>query len=140
MRYSAAKAVILLAGMVTLLAGCGVHPYASSPTTPVPHEANSSGTSSTRPQADASAAEFTRVVIDNFAYSPREITVAPGSRVLWVNRDDVPHTVTSSTKPKAFDSGALDGEESFTFTFQAPGTYDYFCAVHPHMTGKVIVK
>jgi plastocyanin len=140
MRYSGAKAVILLAGMVTLLAGCGVHPSAESPTTPMPLGANDNGMSSARPQADASAAEPARVVIDNFAYSPREITVAPGSRVLWVNRDDVPHTVTSTAKPKTFDSGALDGEESFAFTFQTPGTYDYFCAVHPHMTGKVIVK
>jgi len=85
-------------------------------------------------------ADPNRVVIDNFAFSPREITVAPGTRVAWVNRDDVPHTATSSVKPRAFDSKALDTEDTFSFVFQAPGTYDYFCAVHPHMTGKVIVK
>lgn len=140
MRYSGAKAVILLTGMVTLLAGCGVTPSAAPPTTPVPLGANDNGMSPAHPQATVSAAESAHVVIDNFTYSPREITVAPGSRVLWVNRDDVPHTVTSTAKPKAFNSGALDGEKSFAFTFQAPGTYDYFCAFHPHMTGKVIVK
>jgi plastocyanin len=140
MRYPGAKTVILLAGLATLLAGCGVNPSAAPPTTSVPHDTNGSGMSSPGPQATASEAETTRVVIDNFAYSPREITVAPGSRVLWLNRDDVPHTVTSSAKPKAFDSGALDDEESFSFIFQAPGTYEYFCALHPHMTGKVIVK
>lgn len=140
MHYSGAKAVILLAGVATLLAGCGVNPSAAPPTNPAPHGTNDSGISFARPQANARAAEAARVVIDNFAYSPREITVAPGSRVLWVNRDDVPHTVTSTAKPKAFDSGAVDGKESFAFVFQTPGTYEYFCALHPHMTGKVIVK
>jgi plastocyanin len=138
MHYRGAEAVILLVGMATLLAGCGVNPGGAPSTTPMPHGTNDSAPSA-RPEAAVSA-EATRVVIDNFAYSPREITVAPGSRVLWVNRDDVPHTVTSTAKPKAFDSGALDDEASFAFVFQAPGTYDYFCALHPHMTGKVIVK
>jgi len=87
------------------------------------------------PEADAA-----RVVIDNFAYSPREITVTAGTKVTWVNHDDSPHTVTSTVKPKAFDSGALDTDATFAFVFAAPGTYEYFCAVHPHMTGKVIVK
>jgi|SRR5579884_1151441 len=140
MRYLGATTVILLAGLATLLAGCGVNPSAAPPTNPAPHDTNGSRISSAGPQATASEAETTRVVIDNFAYSPREITVAPGTRVLWVNRDDVPHTVTCTPKPKAFDSGALDGEESFSFVFQTPGTYDYFCALHPHMTGKIIVK
>jgi plastocyanin len=81
-----------------------------------------------------------QVVIDNFAFSPRELTVALGTRVTWVNRDDVPHTATSSVKPRTFDSGALDTDNTFPFVFKTPGTYDYFCAVHPHMTGKVIVK
>jgi plastocyanin len=92
---------------------------------------------STAPAAPAAA---TRVTIDNFAYEPREITVAPGARVSWVNHDDVPHTVTSTTKPRAFDSGALDTDQTFDRVFDRPGTYEYFCAVHPHMTGKVIVK
>src|SRR5690242_5225765 len=108
MHYLGAKTVIVLAGLATLLAGCGVNPSAAPPTNPVPHSTNGSGISSAQSQATASEAETTRVVIDNFAYSPREITIAPGSRVLWLNRDDVPHTVTSTAKPKAFDSGALD--------------------------------
>ncbi len=67
-------------------------------------------------------------------------TVAAGTRVTWVNHDDSPHTVTSTARPKAFDSGAMDTDAAFTFVFPAPGTYEYFCAVHPRMTGKVIVK
>jgi plastocyanin len=81
-----------------------------------------------------------QVVIDNFRYSPRQLTVKAGTRVTWVNRDDVPHTATSSRKPRAFDSGTLDTDDRFSHVFTAPGTYEYFCAVHPHMTGQVIVK
>ncbi len=140
MRDPCAKTVVLLAGMATLLAGCGINPSAAPPTTPVLHDADDNGISKARPQAADEATASGRVVIDNFAFSPREIIVAPGSRILWVNRDDAPHTVTSTAKPKILDSGALDSEESFAFTFQTPGTYDYFCALHPHMTGRIIVK
>jgi plastocyanin len=81
-----------------------------------------------------------QVVIDNFTYSPLTLTVAAGTKVTWVNRDDVPHTVTSPNKPRVLASPSLDTDESFTFEFTRPGTYDYFCAVHPKMTGKIIVK
>jgi plastocyanin len=66
--------------------------------------------------------------------------VPAGTRVTWVNRDDVPHTVTSAEKPRRFNSGTLDTDGQFTHLFTTPGTYEYFCAVHPKMTGKVIVK
>jgi plastocyanin len=82
----------------------------------------------------------TQVSIDNFTFSPPTLTVAPGTIVTWINHDDVPHTVTSNTKPRALDSKTLDTDDKFSFTFISAGTYDYFCAVHPHMTGKVIVK
>jgi plastocyanin len=68
------------------------------------------------------------------------VTVAAGTRVTWVNRDDVPHTATSTARPKAFDSGTLDTDGKFSRVFADPGTYEYFCAVHPKMTGRVIVK
>jgi plastocyanin len=80
-----------------------------------------------------------QVVIENFSFSPRELIVKVGARVTWVNRDDVPHTATSNTKPKAFDSRTLDMDESFSFVFNQAGEFPYFCAVHPHMTGKIIV-
>ncbi len=86
------------------------------------------------------AAAAYQVVIDNFTFSPATVTAPVGTRVTWVNHDDVPHTATSRTKPRAFDSGALDTDDTFSFVFKTPGTYEYFCAVHPHMTGKVIVK
>jgi plastocyanin len=81
-----------------------------------------------------------RIAIDNFTFNPPDLTVAVGDSVTWVNHDDVPHTATSSAQPRAFDSGALDTDGTFTHVFTAPGTYAYFCAVHKHMTGRVIVK
>ncbi len=81
-----------------------------------------------------------RIVIDNFTFRPAKLTVKAGTKVTWVNHDDVPHTATSSARPRAFNSGTLDTDGQFSFTFTTPGTYDYFCALHPRMTGQVIVK
>jgi len=78
------------------------------------------------------------VRIDNFSFTPMELTIAPGTQVTWVNKDDVPHTVISVDHK--FKSQALDTDEKFSFTFQDAGTYEYFCSVHPKMTGKIIVK
>ncbi len=78
------------------------------------------------------------VKIDNFSFTPQTLTVHRGTTVTWVNKDDVPHTVTSSDKK--FKSRALDTDERFSFTFSVAGTYNYFCSVHPHMTGKIIVQ
>jgi plastocyanin len=85
-------------------------------------------------------AEARKVSIDNFKFSPAELTVPVGTTVTWVNHDDVPHTATSSNDPPAFDSKALDTDESFSFTFTKPGTYGYYCKVHTHMTARIIVK
>ena len=87
-----------------------------------------------------SAANMKQVVIDNFTFDPPTLTVPVGTIVTWVNRDDVPHTATSTAKPKHFDSGALDTDGQFSHLFTAPGTYEYFCAVHPKMTGQIVVK
>jgi amicyanin len=78
------------------------------------------------------------VKIDNFKFGPEDLTVAVGTTVTWTNRDDIPHTVVSTTG--AFKSKVLDTDETFSFTFTKAGTYDYFCSVHPKMTGKVIVQ
>jgi plastocyanin len=78
------------------------------------------------------------VKIDNFTFTPPELTVPVGTTVKFVNHDDIPHSVVN--KDKIFRSNALDTDDSFTFTFANAGTYDYFCGLHPHMTGKIIVK
>jgi plastocyanin len=77
------------------------------------------------------------VSIDNFTFSPAVLTVAKGTTVTWVNHDDIPHTVVN--KDKAFRSKALDTDDSFSYTFTTSGTFDYFCGLHPHMVGKVVV-
>jgi plastocyanin len=81
-----------------------------------------------------------QVTIDNFSFDPQVLTVSRGTKVTWLNRDDVPHTATSSASPATFNSKAIDTDETFSYVFTQPGTYPYFCAVHPHMTAKVIVK
>ena len=78
------------------------------------------------------------VTINNFTFSQKELTVAVGTTVKWVNHYDIPHTVVE--KKTTFRSKALDTDDSYSFTFASAGTFDYFCALHPHMVGKVIVK
>ncbi|HEY4028917.1 MAG TPA: cupredoxin family copper-binding protein [Caulobacteraceae bacterium] len=79
------------------------------------------------------------VKIDNFAFDAQTVTVPAGATVTWVNDDDDPHTVMAEDG-KSFRSKTLDTGDRFSFTFMSPGTYGYFCSVHPHMTGKVVVK
>jgi len=77
------------------------------------------------------------VVADNFSFSPATAAVAPGATVTWTNRDDVPHNIVSTDQK--FKSPVLDTDEQFSHTFDAPGTYKYFCSIHPKMTGQVLV-
>jgi plastocyanin len=83
-------------------------------------------------------ADEVTVKIDNFAFAPAQLTVKPGTTVTWVNEDDIPHTVVASAK--AFRSKALDTDDKFSFTFTTPGSYAYFCSLHPHMQGGVTVS
>src|ERR1700676_2309615 len=84
------------------------------------------------------AEEPNAVTIDNFTFTPPDLTVAVGTTVKWVNHDDIPHSVVD--KNKASRSKALDTDDSFSFTFASAGTFDYFCGLHPHMVAKIIVK
>ena len=83
-------------------------------------------------------AEEATATIDNFTFAPARLTVKTGTTVTWRNEDDIPHTVTASNR--LFKSKALDTDDSFSFTFAAPGTYEYFCSLHPRMTGTVVVE
>jgi plastocyanin len=78
------------------------------------------------------------VTIDNFTFGPKELTVAVGTTVKWVNHDDIPHTVVE--KNTTFRSKALDTDDAYSYTFASAGSFDYFCGLHPHMVGKIIVK
>jgi amicyanin len=87
-----------------------------------------------QPQAPVAA----EVKIDNFSFGPGTATVAAGTTVTWTNRDDIPHNVVSTEG--AFKSRVMDTDERFSYTFAKPGTYAYFCSIHPKMTGKVVVR
>jgi plastocyanin len=83
-------------------------------------------------------AEDTAVKIENFTFAPQRVTVKAGTTVTWINDDDTPHTVSSATK--AFKSKAIDTDDKFSFTFMTAGVYEYFCSLHPHMTGTIVVE
>jgi len=80
----------------------------------------------------------TQVKIGNFSFSPKSLTVRPGATVTWANQDDIPHNVVSTGK--RFVSPVLDTDQQFSFTFREPGSYPYYCKLHPMMTGTIIVE
>ena len=79
-----------------------------------------------------------KVSIDNFTFHPDMLEIRVGTTVTWVNGDDVPHTVRSIDD--RFRSETLDTDDVFVHRFSEPGTYEYYCGVHRHMEGKIIVK
>jgi plastocyanin len=78
------------------------------------------------------------VKIDNFTFAPQRLTVKPGTTVTWINEDDIPHTVAATDK--GFKSKVLDTNDKFSFTFTTAGSFEYFCSLHPHMTGTIVVE
>jgi len=79
------------------------------------------------------------VTIDNFSFTPATLTVKAGTTVTWTNQDDIPHGIGSANNafPK---SKALDTDDSYSFTFTTPGTYQFFCYLHPKMVGSIVVE
>jgi plastocyanin len=80
-----------------------------------------------------------RIEIKDFAFNPQTITVKSGERITWINRDEEPHTIVSVEK-QFKKSSALDTDQEFTITAGPPGTYTYYCSVHPKMTGTIVVE
>jgi plastocyanin len=93
----------------------------------------------TEPPTDGGQAE---VAMRNTTFQPEEIAVAPGTTVTWTNEDSLQHTVTSGTRgnPTELFDETVPGGGSFSFTFEEPGTYEYFCSIHPGMSGVVVVE
>jgi amicyanin len=77
--------------------------------------------------------------IDNFTFTPPTLTVKAGTTVTWINKDDIPHAIASATNAFA-KSKALDTDDTYSLTFTAPGTYKYFCYLHPRMIGSIVVE
>ncbi len=81
----------------------------------------------------------TAVTIDNFTFTPASLTVKAGTTVTWTNKDDIPHGI-GATNNAFKKSPALDTDDSYSFTFTTPGTYQYFCYLHPKMVGTIVVQ
>jgi plastocyanin len=125
-KISTRSLVAIAVGVLALLAAATVH-------------ATVRAKAAAQEKSPASAAvPAVEVKIDNFSFGPTSVTVPVGTTVTWTNRDDIPHTVVSTEN--AFKSKVLDTDEKFSFTFTNPGSYPYFCSVHPKMTGQIIVK
>jgi plastocyanin len=145
MRWRQAAMALLPAGALALVAvGCGGS-GGEGPATVMAADGHTATHSAPQPQPTTKGVQQpdavpNQITIDNFRFSPRELTVTAGTTVTWVNNDDVPHTATSTAKPKAFESGTLDTDQKYSFVFTKAGAYDYFCAVHPKMTGRITVK
>jgi plastocyanin len=87
----------------------------------------------------ADAGGKTQIEIKDFHFNPQTLTVKSGQKITWINRDEEPHTVVSVEK-QFKKSPPLDTDEEFTIIAGAPGTYTYFCSVHPKMTGTIVVE
>ena len=85
------------------------------------------------------AGKVNKIEIKDFAFNPQTITVKSGEKITWINRDEEPHTIVSVEK-QFKKSSALDTDQEFTITAGAPGTYTYYCSVHPKMTGTIVVQ
>ena len=86
----------------------------------------------------AGAVETPSIEITKFAFAPKEITVAPGTKVTWTNHDETPHTISAADK--TFLSKAMDTDDRYEYTFAKEGDFSYFCTLHPFMTGIVHVR
>ena len=87
--------------------------------------------------ADAQS-QTSAIAIDNFTFNPQTVTVKAGTTITWTNKDDIPHAVAAVGKQ--FKSKVMDTDNSYSFTFTTPGSYAYFCSLHPHMTGTIVVE
>jgi len=87
----------------------------------------------------AADAPANQIAINEYMYMPATLNIAAGTKVTWVNHDEVPHTIVDSGPDKVFHSAALDTDETYSYTFTKPGTYHYFCTLHPKMVGTIVV-
>jgi plastocyanin len=133
------KRGLIAAGFIVGLAatGCGASPQARTHPTATGHSP-AVASAATASSAPVKVVATNSVAIKNFAFSPPTIMVKPGTRVTWVNHDEDAHTVTFTSSLKVASS-PLQGNQSFSYTFQTPGTYTYICSIHPYMHGTVIV-
>ncbi|WP_440951919.1 cupredoxin domain-containing protein [Methanococcoides sp. FTZ1] len=137
--------LVLLATIV--MAGCAQYDDQPEPeaemTTPedtsdeITEEEIESTDNATEDTEDTTSMEY-EVLIEDFKFKPDTLQISVGDTVTWINMDSAPHTATSNDE--GFDSGSLSKGESFSFTFEEAGNYDYICTFHPYMEGEIIVE
>ncbi len=88
----------------------------------------------------AATGQARTISIGNFAFIPANVEVPVGTRLTWSNDDDVPHTIVCTDAGLAIKSPPLDTDQKYTTVLEKPGTYRYFCSLHPHMTGTIVVR
>ena len=120
----------------TTSASAAQAPMSTSQTTPSQGVTPPSGMTGMNMQT-AGPPQAVLVEIRNYAFNPDSITVPAGTTVTWRNFDTVQHTATSTTGK--FDSGIIGPGRNYSYTFQDPGTYDYYCTIHPYMKAQVVV-
>ncbi|MBI5798168.1 cupredoxin family copper-binding protein [Candidatus Woesearchaeota archaeon] len=143
------KGIFIILVAIFILTACTTAPAAkqetaSPETNTATADASSTNTASESTQKSTSTPEATKtstikINIQNFAFSPAEITIKAGDTIDWENKDSAPHTVTSDTGSE-LSSQTLKNGDTFSHTFTSPGVYDYHCTIHPSMTAKVIVQ
>jgi plastocyanin len=131
-KRSKARALAFAIGAAALLAGCQGAVRDTAPYDRIPK--------AERTNLGEPAANEVRIAIENFVFSPAEVTVAAGTKVTWINKDEAPHTATSTDEPERFNSGGLDTDDTFSFVFNEKGSFPYFCALHPHMKAQITVE
>jgi plastocyanin len=136
--------VISAIGLLPVVAAAACAPSSSvAVTTGLPTPVPPSGVATLAPPkplvtADPNAPGGPQLTVENFNFTPADISIPVGTTVTWTNNDDVEHTVTASDN--SFGSKALESGDNFSYTFTQPGTYTYFCSIHPFMTGRVTVQ
>lgn len=135
-----AAMAIAIAGTLVVSAGISLRLVEAVPPARAADTHAMTGRDGARSGLQPAAAAANQVVIHDFSFGPKALTVAAGAKVIWVNRDDDPHTITSDAAPRLLNSPPLDTGESFAFVFDKPGTYRYFCSIHPHMQGTIVVQ
>ena len=133
-RVSRHGPLLLVAALAVVLVDLG--PARSDDTTPAATPAPAAAAAPAK-VADA-APTANQVTVDNFSFTPATLTIKVGTTVTFINHDDIPHSIVNAEGK--FRSHALDTDQSFQFTFATAGDYDYFCGLHPHMKGKIIVE
>lgn len=132
------KLAVALVGVGIILAGCQSTEKNIDTVGSDKNHVMTAAPQSQQPDSDQPGKGEVQIVIENFVYSPADVTVAPGTKVTWINKDEAPHTATSTDNK--FSSGGLDTGDKFSFVFNDKGDYPYFCTLHPHMKAVIKVK